>query len=308
MFKIDRMKNEGIGYGIFQVVNFLVMIGIILISLVPYLNVLAKALNEGNDTLRGGITIFPRVFTWDNFKVLLSDESLILATGVTLAKVALTTVGSIIVQFMAAYALSRPGLWGLKGVNIFFLVTMYIGGGLIPNYILFSKMGLLNNFWVYVLPCLWSYYNVIIIRSYIQSNIPDSVIEAAQIDGAQEGTLFVKIVMPLCKPILATIVLWVAVGSWNEWTLTLYYITNPDLHTLQYKLMQTLKESERLTALMQEAAQKGEDIETLAKQMKATPESIQSAQVILVTLPIICAYPFLQKYFVKGVTLGSVKG
>ena len=114
--------------------------------------------------------------------------------------------------------------------------------------------------------------------------------------------------MPLCKPILATIVLWVAVGSWNEWTLTLYYITNPDLHTLQYKLMQTLKESERLTALMQEAAQKGEDIETLAKQMKATPESIQSAQVILVTLPIICAYPFLQKYFVKGVTLGSVKG
>ncbi len=308
MFKIDRMKNEGIGYGIFQVVNFLVMIGIILISLVPYLNVLAKALNDGNDTLRGGITIFPRVFTWDNFKVLLSDESLILATGVTLAKVTLQTVGSIIVQFMAAYALSRPGLWGLKGINIFFLVTMYIGGGLIPNYILFSKMGLLNNFWVYVLPGLWSYYNVIIIRSYIQSNIPDSVIEAAQIDGAQEGTLFVKIVLPLCKPILATIVLWVAVASWNEWTTTLYYITNPDLHTLQYKLMQTLKESERLTALMQEAAQKGEDIEVLAKQMKATPESIQSAQVILVTLPIICAYPFLQKYFVKGVTLGSVKG
>lgn len=308
MFKINRLKNEGIGYGIFQVVNFLAMIVIILLCLVPYLNVLAKALNEGNDTLRGGITIFPRVFTLENFKVLLSDESLILATGVTVAKVALQTVGSIIVQFMAAYALSRPNLWGLKAVNIFFLVTMYIGGGLIPNYILFSKMGLLNNFWVYVLPCLWSYYNVIIIRSYIQSNIPDSVIEAAQIDGAQEGTLFVKIVMPLCKPILATIVLWVAVASWNEWTLTLYYITNPDLHTLQYKLMQTLKESERLTALMQEAAQKGEDIETLAKQMKATPESIQSAQVILVTLPIICAYPFLQKYFVKGVTLGSVKG
>ncbi|MBR2499851.1 MAG: carbohydrate ABC transporter permease [Clostridia bacterium] len=308
MFKINRLKNEGIGYGIFQVVNFLAMIVIILLCLVPYLNVLAKALNEGNDTLRGGITIFPRVFTLDNFKVLLSDESLILATGVTVAKVALQTVGSVIVQFMAAYALSRPNLWGLKAVNIFFLVTMYIGGGLIPNYILFSKMGLLNNFWVYVLPCLWSYYNVIIIRSYIQSNIPDSVIEAAQIDGAQEGTLFVKIVMPLCKPILATIVLWVAVASWNEWTLTLYYITNPDLHTLQYKLMQTLKESERLTALMQEAAQKGEDIETLAKQMKATPESIQSAQVILVTLPIICAYPFLQKYFVKGVTLGSVKG
>lgn len=308
MFKIDRMKNEGVGYAIFQVFNFLFMIGIILICLLPYLNVLAKALNDGNDTLRGGVTIFPRMFTLENFKVLLSDSSLLLATGVTLAKVTLQTVGSIIVQFMTAYALSRKNLWGLKAINVFFLVTMYISGGLIPNYILYSKLGLLNNFWVYVLPGLWSYYNVIIIRSYIQSNIPDSVIEAAQIDGAREGTLFIKILLPLSKPILATIVLWVAVASWNEWTTTLYYITNPDLHTLQYKLMQTLKESERLTALMQEASQAGGDIETLAKQMKATPESIQSAQVILVTLPIICAYPFLQKYFVKGVTLGAVKG
>ena len=308
MFKIDRMKNEGVGYAIFQLFNCLVMIGIIVICLVPYLNVLAKALNDGNDTLRGGITIFPRVFTLENFKVLLNDSGLVKAVGVTLAKVVLVTVGSILVQFMTAYALSRPNLWGLKAVNIFFLVTMYISGGLIPNYILYSKLGLLNNFWVYVFPGLWSYYNVIIIRSYIQSNIPDSVIEAAQIDGAQDGVLFAKIVMPLCKPILATIVLWVAVGSWNEWASTLYYITNPDLHTLQYKLMQTLKESERLTALLQDAAQKGENIEAIANQIKATPESIQSAQVILVTLPIICAYPFLQKYFVKGVTLGSVKG
>lgn len=308
MFKMDKLKNEGVGYAIFQVFNYLFMIAIILVCLLPYLNVLAKSLNDGTDAMRGGITFYPRVFSLENFRVLLSDSSLIRATFVTLCKVVLQVTGSVAVQFMAAYALSRKNLWGLKGVNIFFLITMYISGGLIPNYILFSKMGLLNSFWVYVLPGLMNYYNVIIIRSYIQSNIPDSIIEAAQIDGAKEGTLFLKILLPLCKPIIATIVLWIAVASWNEWQTTLYYITNPDLHTLQYKLMQTLKESERLAALLQEAAQKGEDIEAIANQMKVTPESIQSAQVILVTLPIICVYPFLQKYFVKGVTLGAVKG
>jgi len=194
------------------------------------------------------------------------------------------------------------------GLTVALSVTLMLSGGLIPGYILFSNIGLLNSFWVYVLPGLWNFYNVIIIRSYIQSSISDSIIEAARIDGAYEWTLFSRIVMPLCKPILATIVLWVAVGSWNEWTSTLYYIQNPDLYTLQYKLMQTLKESERLTALLQEAVRNGGDIESIARRMKVTPESIQSAQIIVVTLPIIAVYPFLQKYFVKGITLGSVKG
>ncbi len=308
MFRTNKLRNEGKAYFAFQVFNCLMMVFIILITLVPYLNVLAKSLNDGNDAMRGGITIFPRVFTLENYKTLFADITLIKAVWITLAKVSLVVIGSLTVQFMAAYALSRKNLWGLKAVNVYFLIPMYVGGGLIPGYILYSNIGLLNSFWVYVFPALWNFYNVIIIRSYMQSSIPDSIIEAAKIDGAHEWKLFSKIVIPLCKPILATIALWTAVGSWNEWTSTLYYIQNPDLHTLQYKLMQTLKESERLTALLQEAVRNGGNVDEISKRIKVTPESMQSAQIITVTLPIIIVYPFLQKYFVKGVTLGSVKG
>ncbi len=302
------MKNEGRAYAVFKIANTLVMIAIIIITLVPYLNVLAKSLNDGVDSMRGGITIFPRVFTLENYRVLLGDKSLYRAAIVTITKVACFVAGSVLVQFMAAYALSRKNLWGLKAVNVYFLIPMYISAGLIPNYILFSKIGLLNNFWVYVFPGLWNFYNVIIIRSFMQESIPDSIVEAARIDGAVEWALFSKIIIPLCKPILATIVLWTAVASWNEWTQTLYYIQNPDLFTLQYKLMQTLKESERLTSLIQEAIKSGENIEQIGARLKVTTETMQSAQIIVVTLPIIATYPFLQKYFVKGVTLGSVKG
>ena len=305
---VNKLKNEGKAYATFKIVNTFIMLFVILITLLPYLNVLAKSLNDGTDSMRGGITFYPRVFTWENYRVLIDDKSMYLAFLVTVAKVVIFVGGSVLVQFMAGYGLSRKELWGLKGVNLFFLIPTYIAGGLIPNYILYSNIGLLDSFWVYIFPTMWNFYNVIIIRSYMSSNISDSIVEAANIDGANEWITFSKIVIPLCKPILATIVLWTAVASWNEWTSTLYYIQNPDLHTLQYKLMQTLKESERITALMQEALRRGENAQQIASQMKVTTESMQAAQVIVVTVPIIMTYPFLQKYFVKGVTLGSVKG
>lgn len=308
MFRVNNLKNEGRAYAVFKIFNGLFMLGIILITLVPYLNVLAKSLNDGIDSMRGGVGLIPRVFTFENYRVLLADETIYRAFFVTIAKVSCVVAGSVLVQFMAAYALSRQNLWGLKAVNIFFLIPTYISGGLIPSYVLFSKLGLLDNFWVYVLPMLWNFYNVIIIRSYMQSNIPDGIIDASRIDGASEWTLFSRIIMPLCKPIVATIVLWTAVASWNEWTQTLYYVTNPNLYTLQYKLMQTLKESERIIGLIQEALKTGDNVEKIASRMHVTSETMQAAQIIVVTIPIIITYPFLQKYFVKGVTLGSVKG
>lgn len=308
MFKTDYMKNEGKAYAVFTFFNYIIMLLVILVTLLPYLNVLARSLNDGMDSMRGGITIFPRVFTLENYRVLLSDNTLYRATFVTLAKVILFVGGSVLVQFMAAYALSRSNLVGIRVVNFYFLIPMYISGGIIPSYILYSNLGLLNNFWVYVIPGLWNFYNVIIIRSYIQSSISDTIIEAARIDGAQEWTLFSRIIIPLCKPILATVILWLAVASWNEWTLTLYYIKDPKLYTLQYKLMQTLKESERLTALIQEAIQSGQDFTKIASRSEVTHDSMTAAQIIIVTMPIIIVYPFLQKYFVKGITLGAVKG
>lgn len=304
----NNMKNEGIGYRIFMIFNYIFMIFIILVTLLPYLNILAKAFNDGNDSLRGGITFFPRVFSLENFKVLINDETMYNATVITLLRVCVTVVLSLFVQFMAAYTLSRKNLWGLKFVNVYFLIPMFVGSGLIPQYVLFSKLNLLNTFWVYIFPALWSFYNVMIIRSYIQTSIPDAVIESAKIEGCGELRMLVQIIMPLSKPILATIALWIAVNSWNDWTTTLYYIQSSKLYTLQYKLMQTIKETERISALVQSAIENGQDASLIASTQKVTTDSVQSAQVIIVTLPIICVYPFLQKYFVKGVTLGSVKG
>ena len=306
--KINHMRNEGKGYAVFSIINFIFMILIILVTLLPYLNVLAKALNDGTDSLRGGITIVPRVFTLENFKVLLKDRDMYMAALITVLRVVILVVLSILVQFMTAYTLSRKNLWGMKVVNVYFLIPMFISGGLIPQYVLFSKMHLLNNFWVYVLPAVFSFYNIMLIRSYISSSISDEIIEAARIDGSGEGRILLQFIIPLSKPILATIALWTAVGAWNDWTTTMYYITDSSLYTLQYKLMQTIKETERITELVQNAIEHGQNVEQLMKSMSVTTESVQAAQIIIVTLPNICVYPFLQKYFVKGITLGSVKG
>lgn len=302
------MRNEGIGYRIFTVFNYFFMIFIILITLIPYLNVFAKAFNDANDSLRGGITIFPRVFTLDNFKILLNDSSMYKAAGVTLARTILSVIINLIVQFFAAYALTRKNVWGLKYFNLFFIIPTFISGGLIPQYILLSKLHMLNTFWVYIIPTTFSFYNCMIIRSYINSSIPDEIIESAHLDGCGELRMIFQMVMPLSLPIIATIALWTAVGSWNEWTTTLYYIQSPSLYTLQYKLMQTIKESERIISLIQSAMESGQNVEDMQNQVQVTPDSLQAAQVVVVTLPIICVYPFVQKYFVKGVTLGSVKG
>ena len=291
-------------YKVFTVFLYILMAIIIAICLIPFLHTLAKALNDGNDTMRGGITIFPRVFTLKNFKILLSDTSLYQATLVSVASVICVIITNLGVQFMSAYALSHTNLPGRKKILLFTIIPTFISGGMIPMYILVTKLGLLNNFMVYFLPSLYSFYNVMILRSYIESSVPTALMEAAKLDGASEWRVMLQIVFPLCKPVLATVGLWLAVGAWNNWTTTLYYITDSDLFNLQYKLMQVIKESERLQQLLQQAQQTGE---VVTEQVKTTPESLQCAQVIVTVLPIVILYPFLQKYFVKGVTLGAVK-
>ena len=291
-------------YRVFTVFNYIFMALVIAICLVPFLHTLAKALNDGNDTMRGGITIFPRVLTFENFRILLSDSSIYRAAGVSVAIVICAVVSQLSVQFMAAYALSHADLPGRRKIMLFTIIPTFISGGTIPTYILFVKLGLLNNFLVYFLPGLYSFYNVMILRSYIEGSVPISLSEAAKLDGAGELRVMLQIVFPLCKPVLATVALWLAVGSWNNWSSALYYITDSNLHNLQYKLMEVIKESERLQALLQQAQMTGEII---TAEVKTTPESLQCAQVIVTVLPIVCVYPFLQKYFVKGVTLGAVK-
>ncbi|MBO9608732.1 MAG: carbohydrate ABC transporter permease [Paenibacillaceae bacterium] len=301
---MTTMNRSGFGYRLFSVCNVAFIALLSLAALYPYLNTLAVALNDGQDSMLGGITLFPREPTLGNFAALLGDDSIVRALFVSVAKVVSGTLLNLVVQFSAAYALTKKRMVGRSALLFYFIVPMFFNGGLIPIYLLYSKLGLLNNFFVYVLPGAFAFFNVIIIRTYLYT-IPESLEESAKIDGAHELTVMWRIILPLSRPILATIALWTAVTHWNDWTTTLNFITKPDLQTIQFKLMLMIKESDMIASLIQEAAMRGES--TSAPIVRVTPEAIRAAQVIVTTIPIILVYPFLQKHFIKGVLIGSVK-
>lgn len=290
---------------IFVVFNYLLITVLCVIFILPLINVLAKSFNDGVDASRGGIWFWPRVFTLDNYKTVLSGDTFINSIIVTVSRVLIGVVIGIIVQFATAYALAKKKFPGKAVIVIFFMIPMFFNAGVMPTYVWFSKIELLNSFWVYILPYVFSFYNVVIIRTFIQSTIPDSLQESAFIDGATEVTVFFKIILPLCKPILATIALWIMVFHWNDWTTTLMYVKQPTLYTMQYIMMELVKESERLQKLVAESAKMGLTVKASAA---PTADTVISAQIIVTILPIVCVYPFLQKYFVKGIMMGSVKG
>ena len=235
-------RHRSISRRCFDAFNIVFMCLIIVLMLFPYLNVLAKALNDGADSARGGILFWPRVFTWDNFATVIGDEGFGQALFISVARAVCSVVLTIVVQFMCAYVFTYKGLVGRSAILLYLMIPGYFGGGLIPTYILYSKIGLLNNFLCYVIPGMFNMYNMIIIRTYMNS-LPLGLKEAAKIDGASEIKILFRIIMPLCKPIMATIALWVAVGDWNDWTTTMYYFTRKfsHLYPLSYLLQQVLK-------------------------------------------------------------------
>ena len=298
------VKRDSTSRKIFNFINVFFLVLLMASVLFPYLNVLAKSFNDGNDTMRGGITIYPREFSLQNYDAILGDDAFGRAFIVSVCSVVLGTLLSILVQFMAAYVFLHKDMFGSKLLYVFLIIPMYFVGGIVPTYILYSQIGLINNYMVYFLPGCFSFYNMIIIRSYM-SSLPYSLHEAAKIDGANDLCVFFKIILPLAKPILATIALWTAVGIWSDWTTPLYYITKSKMYNLQYLLVQVLKEAEKVSQLITQAALRGEIIET--KNTTITTEGVKCAQMIVSTIPIVIIYPFLQKYFIQGVTLGAVK-
>lgn len=294
--------KKSISYRIFTVFNiiFMCLLGVVMIY--PYLNQLAIAFNESADTAIGGIYLLPRKITLQNFRTILSNVRVGKAALVSVLKTVINTVLALSVTFSAAYALSRKNLKGRAVITKLYAATMYLHAGVVPTYVLYRYLGLINNFWVYVLPYTFSFYNMVIMRSFIQQ-LPASLEEAALIDGANEFTVMMKIIVPLSKPVFATVALWVAVGQWNEYTTALYYITDRSLYSLQYLMMCILKQNETLRQAAIDIAMGASDNTT----QQPTSESIKAAMMIVTTVPIICLYPFLQKYFVKGVTLGAVK-
>lgn len=300
---VKRKRKASITRRIFNVFNVIFMLLIVAVMVLPYIHIVAKSLNEANDTSKGGIVLLPRVFTWRNYEAVIMDDAFLRATIVSVLRVLAGTLCALVVQFMAAYAFTRKDLVGRGPLLMFLMIPMYFGGGLIPTYILFANTGFINNYLTYILPSCFSLYNMVIIRSYINT-LPAGLTEAAKLDGASEMGILLRIVVPLSKPILATMALWSAVGLWSDWTTTMYYFTKKKMFTLQYVLVRILKEAEAIASLIKDALMRGEILE-IGNQI--TPEAVQCAQIIVTTIPIVITYPFLQKYFIHGVTMGAVK-
>ncbi len=288
---------------ILNLVVYTTLIFLVIVTLYPFLNTLAVSFNDALDSAKGGIYLRPRKFTLYNYQSLLTRSQIFHASFISVLRTVLSTLFCTFSTAMVAYTLSRKEFVLRKLFSFIYVLTMYIDGGLIPTYFLMKGLGLTNNFWVYVLPGLVTAFNLIVIRTYI-NGLPESLIEAARADGAGEFTIFVKIVLPLCKPVLATIALFVAVANWNSWFDTfLYNSSNPKLSTLQYELMKVLQTANSMTgSLMQALSQAAAGtVNTI------TPRAIRATMTVIVTVPIAVVYPFLQKYFVHGLTLGGIK-
>lgn len=284
-------------YELFDYILIIYFLFVIVLTVYPFLNVLAVSFNDPTDTMRNVNFIIPRKWTLYNYQYIFKEENLIEPLLMSVARTLIGTVTSLLCTAMLAYALSRKDFYFRKVFTTFFVITMYVSGGLIPSYLLISRTLHMNNsFWVYIIPGLISVYNVILVRSYIEG-LPNALEEAAMIDGASDLTIWARVVMPLCKPVLATVALFIAVGQWNSFMDT--YLYAKELPTLQFILYK----------IMQQATMKidphSSNIQQLANSV--SPLSVRMAVTVVATVPILVVYPFLQKYFVGGMTLGAVK-
>ena len=269
----------------------------------PFWNAIVVSFNVGVDTAKGGITFWPREFTLQNYEIILGDSRLLNGFAVSISRAVIGTVASIFMTALLAYGMTRSYLIGRGFYMVFFVFTMYFGGGLIPTYLLIRSLGLMDSFLVFIIPSLNSVWNMIIIRTYFKG-LPNGLEESAHIDGCSTWGIFFRIILPLSGPVIATLALLTAVAHWNDWFLPSIYITNGNLMPIQTILRETLNANivSEQTALLDTSS-----IALMEKTKQITSKSLQMAIMIVVTMPIIMVYPFLQKYFVKGVLVGSLK-
>ena len=240
----------------------------------------------------------PRKLSFAGYKEILTDKAFLNSIKVSVARILIGTPIGVLVTAMLAYALSRKDLILNKFWNVMFVFTMYFGGGLVPYYMVLKNLHMLDTFWVYIIPLMMNVYNMILIKSYVES-MPEELFEAARIDGANDLTIFLRMVMPLAKPILMTVALFVAINQWNSWFDAYLYTSSQNLKPMQSILVEILNQYQTGSASSQMSNAKAG--------ITLTPDSIRMAATMVATLPIIMVYPFIQKYFVKGIMLGAVK-
>ena len=301
--KISKANLSKIENITFHTLNTALMLLLAFVTLYPFWNTIAVSLNEAVDTIRGGITFLPRKLSFYNYKVIFTTNAIFRAFIVSAARTIINMVTSVFFTAMIAYVLSRKQFTFRKPFTVLLVLSMYVNAGLIPTYFLMKNLGLIRSFLVYIVPGVIQAFNFVVIRTYLQT-IPESIIESVRIDGGSDYTIFLKIIIPLSRPVLATIALFVAVWSWNMWFDTMIYNSGEaNLHTLQYKLMQYLQSS-------QAQSRTASDVGSMAMSQSSsvvTPVSIRASITVIAALPILVVYPFMQRHFVSGLNVGGVK-
>lgn len=293
------VKDKSLGAKIFNIINGIFMAIVIAITLYPLLYVLALSLSSSEYVQAGLVSLFPKGFNIEAYKQVFADNHFWKSYGNTILYTVLGTAINLALTSTMAFCLSRRDLIGRKPLNMLVVFTMFFSGGLIPNFLLVKSLHIYNTIWAIVLPGAINTYNMIIVRTFMQQ-LPEEILESGRIDGANDLQLFSKIVLPLSKPALATIGLYYAVDHWNAYFYPMLYLKDKSKYPLQVLLKEMIVD-EDLSSLNQSAAE-------IMGNIQPTSDMLMGASIIIALIPILCVYPFVQKYFVQGVMIGSVKG
>ena len=310
MTAVRRKKRRGfikptIGERIFDAWNIFGLILLSLFCFYPLWFSIIMSFNDGIDALRGGIHFWPRVFSLDSYRIVFRSNVIMRAFFISVARTVTGAPLTVFFSAMIGYAWSKNYLVFRKGYMYFGMFTMFFGAGLFPFILLMRTLRLYNTFWVYIIPGMTGFFTLLLFISFFKS-LPDSLEEAARIDGCSDFRVFIRIVLPLSKPILATIGLFAAVRQWNSWFDGLVMVRDRSLQPMQTYLYRILTTAEAQNELARQMMEAGMDIAERAE-MHVTP-SLRFAMIIVTMIPILCTYPFLQKHFTKGVMIGSIKG
>ncbi|WP_136605070.1 carbohydrate ABC transporter permease [Paenibacillus dokdonensis] len=293
-------------FSVFNLLNYILLTLFAFLMIYPFIYILIYSLNDGKDSMLGALYFFPRKLTLDNYIQVFDNKQIWQAYKITILRTVIGTVLHVLLCTLMAYALSKKTLPGRTFFTFYIFLPTIFSAGFIPYFITLQKLHLINSFWVYVIPMLFNFMHIVIVRTFLQG-IPEEIEESARIDGLNDFQIFMRIILPLSGPVIATISLFIGVAHWNDWFTGTYYVSNKNLIPVQTLLQQMLTEAEALSSSMQRAAQQGG--QTVNVNMAgATPESLRMALLVITVFPILCVYPFLQRYFVKGVMIGSVKG
>lgn len=295
----------------FNCINIGLMFILAAVSIYPLYYAVINSFNNGSDIINHGyVTLWPRMFTVESWRAVLGDKTVLTALWITASRTVLVTALSTLTTTMYAYAFSRSYLKGKRYYAAQGFVSMYLSGGLIASFLLISALGLYNSYWVYIIPSLFGgFYDVIIYSSNFKG-LPEGLFESAKLDGASEFQIYGKVVLPLSKPVIAALSVFTIVGVWNDYQTTLFYTDGGSLRTLQYYIVELVRNANALEEMMATSAADNVEIYNLLREKggPTTAKTIELAAMVIASIPMILIYPFAQRYFTQGVLVGSIKG